>query len=97
MIRVYYLRRQGTREISIKKNLANFIFALFHYYVHICFRFSTYIYNNLVVYVHNMTLLMICINVVSFVLVQLAEIRQVYRLSYGNYPPVKAAMLDTVD
>ena len=44
-----------------------------------------------------MTLLMICVNVFSFVLVQLAEIMQVYRLSYGNYPPVKAAMLDTVD
>ena len=44
-----------------------------------------------------MTLLMTCVNVVSFVLVQLAEIRQAYRLSYGNYPPVNAAMLDTVD
>ena len=77
--------------------LANLIFALFHYYVHISFRFSTYIYKNLVVYVNNMTLLVTCVNVVSFVLVQLAEIRQIYRLSYGNYPPVKAAMLDTVD
>ena len=85
-------------ELSMKIFfLANFIFAIFHYYVHISFRFSTYIYKNLVVYVKNMTLLITCVNVVSFVLVKLAEIRQVYRLSYGNYPPVKAVMLDTVD
>jgi len=41
---------------------------------------------------------MTCSNVVSFVLVQLAEIiALVYRLSYGNYPPVKVAMLGTVE
>ena len=33
--------------------LTNFIFAIFHYYVHISFRFSTFIYKNLVVYVNN--------------------------------------------
>ena len=48
-------------------------------------------------YVNNMTLFMTCVNVVPFVLVQLAEIRQVYRLNYSNYPLVKTAMLDTVE
>ena len=72
------------------------VFSNVHYYVHISFRFSTNIKNR-VVYVNNMTLLLTCVNVVSFVLVQLAEIRQVYRLSYGDYPPVNAAMLDHVE
>ena len=44
-----------------------------------------------------MTLLMTSVRAVSFVLVQLVEIRRVCHLSYGNYPPVKAAMVDTVE
>ena len=51
---------------------ANLFFKNFHYYVHSSFRFSTYIYKNLFVYVNNMTLLMTCVNVATFVLVQVS-------------------------